>query len=108
MALELDKDINTGIELSGMYFRIDKINFNDYDFQVIATGYASEKAYREGAVPISQPRAYTQRGYNRQDLLSVNIFEYAYNCLKNTEAFKEAKDVFEKGQTEEIKRDGGD
>ena len=98
MALLLDKDINTGIELDNMYFRIDKINFNDHDFQVVATGYASEKAYQEGKLPISEPRAYTLKNYNRDELVKQNVFEFAYNCLKTAKAFEDAKDVFEPGQ----------
>lgn len=98
MGLTLDKDIHTGIELKGMYFRIDKVEFNDRDFQVVATGYASEKAYRDGSLPVSQPRAYTMHNYDREEMIKSNIFEFAYNSLKTAEAFEEAGDVFEEDQ----------
>ena len=96
MALSLDYDYNTGIEMSGMYFRIDKINFNDYAFQVIATGYASEQAYREGKKPISEPRAYNLMDYSKSDI--EQAFQFAYSVLKHHPAFEGAKDVMEDGQ----------
>lgn len=96
MALSLDYDYNTGIEMSGMYFRIDKINFNDYAFQVIATGYASEQAYRDGKRPISEPRAYNLMGYDKRDI--EQVFQFAYSVLKHHPAFEGADDVLENGQ----------
>lgn len=93
MALLLDKDPNTGLEISGMYYRIDKMNFNDYQFQVVVTGYASIDAYKNTKAPIAEPRAYTW-DYDKLDLTSseLNIFEYAYNLLKSHDDFKEAVD----------------
>lgn len=92
MGLTMQRDANTGIELDGMYYRIDKINFNDYDFQVVMTGYASQQAYKEGNLPIAQPRAYTW-GYNKMDL--PEVFEYAYSMIKQHDDFKVAEDVLE-------------
>lgn len=89
MALLMDKDPNTGIELNGMYYRIDKLNFNDYQFQIVVTGYASEQAYIDKMLPISQPRAYTF-DYDKSDLESNYIYSYAYNLLKTHEDFKQA------------------
>ena len=94
MGLTMNKDSNTGVELDGLYYRIDKINFNDFDFQVVMTGYASQQAYQEQNLPIAQPRAYTW-GYNKDDLMNVNIFEYAYTMIKEHEDFKQSEDVFE-------------
>lgn len=94
MALLLDKDPNTGLELNGLYYRIDKINFNDTQFQVVVTGYASEQAYKDDiSLPVSQPRAYTW-DYSKQDLVEsgLNIFEYAYALLKQLDIFKGAVD----------------
>lgn len=94
MGLTMQRDANTGIELDGLYYRIDKINFNDYNFQVVMTGYASQQAYQDKNLPISQPRAYTWE-YNKNDLLDVSIFEYAYATIKQHDDFKIASDVFE-------------
>lgn len=94
MGLTMSKDPNTGIELDGLYYRIDKINFNDFDFQVVMTGYASQEAYQEQNFPIAQPRAYTW-GYNKNDLLNVSIFEYAYTMIKEHDDFKQAEDVLD-------------
>ncbi|WP_414052878.1 hypothetical protein [Macrococcus animalis] len=94
MALLLDKDPNTGLELNGLYYRIDKINFNDTQFQVVVTGYASEQAYQDDiSQPIAQPRAYTW-DYSKEDLVTsgLNIFEYAYALLKQLDEFKGAVD----------------
>lgn len=92
MGLTMQRDANTGIELDGLYYRIDKINFNDFDFQVVMTGYASQKAYKEGNLPIANPRAYTW-GYHKVDV--PEIFEYAYTMIKQHDDFKVAEDVFE-------------
>ena len=100
MGLTMSKDPNTGIELDGLYYRIDKINFNDFDFQVVMTGYANQRAFKEGNLPIAQPRAYTW-GYQKDDLLNVNIFEYAYSMIKEHDDFKVADDVFESEQPTE-------
>ena len=94
MGLTLNKDPNTGIELEGLYYRLDKINFNDFNFQVVITGYASQQAHQDGHLPIAQPRAVTW-DYSKEDLLNVNIFEYAYTMLKTHEDFKSAEDVLE-------------
>lgn len=104
MGLTMQRDANTGIILEGMYYRIDKINFNDYDFQVVMTGYASQQAYQEQNLPISQPRAYTW-GYDKNELLDVSIFEYAYNTIKEHPDFQGASDVFESGADTEEQTD---
>lgn len=91
MALILTNDPNTGIELQGLYFRIDKINFNDYDFQVVMTGYASEQSFKDGKLPIIQPKAYTF-GYDKNELANMNVFEFAYSIVKLHDDFKEAVD----------------
>lgn len=99
MALLLDYDFNSGIEQDNMYFRIDKINFNDTHFQVVATGYESEKAFRNGDLPISEPRAYTLENYNKKDIQSV--FQFAYEVLKQYPIFKDAKDSLTESQKEQ-------
>lgn len=104
MALTMDYDYNNGISLKGMYFRIDKISFNDTHFQVVATGYASEEAFRSGKLPISEPRAYTLENYNKQDIEAV--FQFGYEVLKQHDVFKEAKDSLtepQKKRTGEVK-----
>lgn len=98
MALTMDYDDNKGINLQGMYFRIDKINFNDTHFQVVATGYASEEAFRSGKLPISEPRAYTLENYNKQDIEAV--FQFGYEVLKQHDVFKDAKDSLTETQKE--------
>jgi|SRR5690625_563481 len=90
----MQRDANTGIILDGMYYRIDKINFNDVLFQVVMTGYASQQAFQDQNLPISQPRAYTWE-YEKNDLLNISIFEYSYNMIKEHPDFKGASDVFE-------------
>lgn len=97
MGLVMSHDINTGIEMDGMYFRVDRISCNDTHFQVVATGYASEEAYREGKMPISEPRAYDLMNYNKADISQV--FAYAYEVLKMHPVFKQSDDVLEKGQS---------
>lgn len=96
MALKLDYDINTGIELKGMYFRVDRISFNDTHFQVVATGYSSEQAYKSGKMPVSEPRAYDLVNYNKEDISEV--FSFAYDVLKQHNVFKNAEDVLDEGQ----------
>lgn len=98
MAITINKDPNTGLEVNGLYYRIDKINFNDYDFQVVLTGYASEDAFRNRARPLIQPQAYTLDGYDKEELAQMNVFEFAYKYIKTVDGFKEADDVFEEGQ----------
>jgi|SRR5699024_2819420 len=100
MAITINKDPNTGLEVNGLYYRIDKINFNDHDFQVILTGYASEEAYRNRAFPLIQPKAYTIDGYDKEELANSNVFEFAYKYVKTIEGFEDAEDVFEEGQIE--------
>ena len=97
MAITMNQDPNTGVQLDGLYYRIDKMNFNDFDFQVVMTGYASKEAHDQKALPMAQPRAYTWE-YSKADLLDVNIFEYAYKKIKEHEDFKDAEDVLEEGQ----------
>lgn len=98
MAVTLNKDPNTGLEVNGLYYRIDKINFNDFDFQIILTGYASEEAYRNRAYPLIQPRAYTLDGFDKDELATSNVYEFAYKYVKTIDGFKDADDVFEEGQ----------
>lgn len=98
MALRVNKDMSTEIELEGMYFRIDKINFNHKDFQVTATGYASEQAYKNGAKPVVSTRYYTIENYDKEELEQSNVFTFAYKMLKETQVFQGVEDVFEEGQ----------
>jgi len=98
MALRVNKDMATQIELEGMYFRIDKINFNHKDFQVTATGYASEEAYRNGATPVVNTKYYTIQNYDKEELAQSNVFAFAYKMLKETEMLQGVEDVFEEGQ----------
>ena len=98
MAITINKDPNTGLEVNGLYYRIDKINFNDFDFQVVLTGYASEEAYRNRAYPLIQPRAYTLDGFDKEELANANIQEFAYKYVKTEAGFEDAEDVFEEGQ----------
>lgn len=90
----MNKDPNIGIGLNGMYYRIDKINFNDYQFQIVVTGYASEQAYIDKMLPISQPRAYTF-DYSKEVLSQSNVFEYAYFLLKGHPDFINSSDHIE-------------
>lgn len=103
MAISIDKDPITGLEVDGLYYRIDKINFNDKDFQIVLTGYASEDSFRNGSRPISQPRAYTLLDFNKEELANSNIYEFAYRYTKTIEGFENAIDVFEGNQKEETK-----
>ena len=96
MALQMNQDKITGVEIDGMYFRIDKINFNDKDFQVIMTGWASKEAYEQGKIPVSEPRAYTWGDYDKQYVDTVK--QYAYALLKTHDNFAQATDVLEEGQ----------
>lgn len=98
MAVTLNKDPNTGLEVNGLYYRIDKINFNDVDFQIVLTGYASEDAFRSRARPLIQPQAYTLEGFDKEELIQSNVYEFAYKYVKTIDGFKNAEDVFEEGQ----------
>lgn len=98
MALRVNKDMTTEIELEGMYFRIDKINFNHKDFQVTATGYASEQAYKNGAQPVANTKYYTFENYDKKELEQSNVFAFAYKMLKETKMLQGVEDVFEEGQ----------
>lgn len=91
MAILLNEDPNTGLTMDNMYYRIDKINFNDRDFQIVMTGYASEEAFRNGALPISEPRAYTFGNYGKENI--PEIFAFAYNLIKLFPDFKNATDA---------------
>lgn len=93
MAITLDKDPNTGLEMNGLYYRIDKINFNDSDFQVVLTGYASESAYKNRAYPLIQPKAYTLQGFDKNELANNNVYEFAYKYVKTMQGFENAQDV---------------
>ena len=104
MAITINKDPNTGLEVNGLYYRIDKINFNDFDFQVVLTGYASEEAYRNRAYPLIQPRAYTLDGFDKDELAVSNIYEFAYKYVKTVAGFEDAEDVFEEGQLEQLEK----
>lgn len=96
MALILDEDKQLGLKVNGMYYRIDKINFNDYDFQVVVTGYASEEAFKSGAFPIADPRAYTIGDYGKENI--PQVFAFGYEMLKKHPHFQEAEDHFNDGQ----------
>lgn len=99
MALTINEDKITGIRLDGMYFRIDKISYNDHAFQIVATGYASEEAYRNGMVPISEPRAYTLTNLDKE--LVAGTTQLGYEILKQHPVFTDAVDVLEEKQTVE-------
>lgn len=102
MAITMNRDPNTGLEVNGLYYRIDKINFNDYDFQIVLTGYASEDAFRNRAYPLIQPRAYTIDGFSKEELAQANVYEFAYKYMKTVAGFEAADDVFEEGQLEQL------
>lgn len=100
MGLTVNHDKITGIKLDGMYFRIDKISYNDHAFQIVATGYASEEAYKSGAMPISDPRAYTLTNLDKEYVAQTT--QLGYEILKQHPAFRESKDVFEDGQPDDM------
>ena len=98
MALSMDYDPVTGIELAGMYYRIIYHNANETDIQMTVSGYASEKAFREmNARPIIPSRNYTF-DYDKAEFSESKPYQYMYELLKTHEDFKDATDVYEDGQ----------
>lgn len=103
MAITTNKDKETGLEVNGLYYTIDRISLNERDFQVIVSVYASEEAYRApGRRSLRPASTYTLQDFDVEQLASMNIYAFAYDYLKSQDAFTEAEDVFEDGQLETL------
>ena len=94
MALTQNKDAVTGIELEGLYFRLNYFNVNETDFQIAVDCYASRETYLDNARPLRQTMYYTFP-YNKQEFAESSPYEYMYGLLKSHDDFKSAEDVLE-------------
>ena len=102
MAITQNHDGQTGLQLDGIYYRVDRIVVNRKDIEIVVTGYASQEvAQLDYTVPLIQTRSYTFSEYDKNFIHDNPIFECAYKILKTHEDFKSAEDVFENEQPAE-------
>ena len=96
MALSQNHDKQTGLQLNGIYYRVDRVVINRKDIEIVVTGYASQEvAQLDYTVPLIQTRSYTFSEYDKNFIHDIPIFECAYKILKTHEDFKSAEDVLE-------------
>ena len=96
MAITQNHDGQTGLQLDGIYYRVDRVVINRKDIEVVVTGYASQEvAQLDYTVPLIQTRSYTFSEYDKNFIHDNPIFECAYKILKTHEDFKSAEDVLE-------------
>ena len=96
MALSQNHDKQTGLQLNGIYYRVDRVVINRKDIEIVVTGYASQEvAQLDYTVPLIQTRSYTFGEYDKTFIHDNPIFECAYKILKTHEDFKSAEDVLE-------------
>lgn len=102
MAITQNHDGQTGLQLDGIYYRVDRVVINRKDIEVVVTGYASQEvAQLDYTVPLIQTRSYTFSEYDKNFIHDNPIFECAYKILKTHDDFKESEDVFESEQPTE-------
>ena len=96
MAITQNHDGQTGLQLDGIYYRVDRVVINRKDIEIVVTGYASQEAAQlDYTVPLIQTRSYTFSEYDKNFIHDNPIFECAYKILKTHEDFKSAEDVLE-------------
>ena len=96
MAITQNHDGQTGLQLDGIYYRVDRVVINRKDIEIVVTGYASQEvAQLDYTVPLIQTRSYTFGEYDKTFIHDNPIFECAYKILKTHEDFKSAEDVLE-------------
>ena len=96
MALSQNHDKQTGLQLNGIYYRVDRVVINRKDIEIVVTGYASQEAAKlDYTVPLIQTRSYTFSEYDKTFIHDNPIFKCAYMILKTHEDFKSAEDVLE-------------
>ena len=96
MAITQNHDEQTGLQLDGIYYRVDRVVINRKDIEIVVTGYASQEvAQLDYTVPLIQTRSYTFSEYDKNFIHDNPIFECAYKILKTHEDFKSAEDVLE-------------
>ena len=96
MAITQNHDGQTGLQLDGIYYRVDRVVINRKDIEIVVTGYASQEvAQLDYTVPLIQTRSYTFSEYDKNFIHDNPIFECAYKILKTHEDFKSAEDVLE-------------
>ena len=96
MAITQNHDGQTGLQLDGIYYRVDRVVVNRKDIEVVVTGYASQEvAQLDYTIPLIQTRSYSFSEYDKDFINNNPIFECAYLILKTHDDFKESEDVFE-------------
>ena len=96
MAITQNHDGQTGLQLEGIYYRVDRVVLNRKDIEIVVTGYASQEvAQLDYTIPLIQTRSYSFSEYDKDFINNNPIFECAYNILKTHEDFKSAEDVLE-------------
>ena len=96
MAITQNHDKQTGLQLNGIYYRVDRVVINRKDIEIVVTGYASQEvAQLDYTVPLIQTRSYSFSEYDKTFIHDNPIFECAYMILKTHEDFKSAEDVLE-------------
>ena len=96
MALSQNHDKQTGLQLNGIYYRVDRVVINRKDIEIVVTGYASQEVAKlDYTIPLIQTRSYTFGEYDKAFIHDNPIFKCAYMILKTHEDFKSAEDVLE-------------
>ena len=96
MAITQNHDGQTGLQLDGIYYRVDRVVINRKDIEVVVTGYASQEVAKlDYTIPLIQTRSYTFSEYDKNFIHDNPIFKCAYMILKTHEDFKSAEDVLE-------------
>ena len=96
MAITQNHDGQTGLQLDGIYYRVDRVVINRKDIEIVVTGYASQEvAQLDYTIPLIQTRSYSFSEYDKNFIHDNPIFECAYKILKTHEDFKSAEDVLE-------------
>ena len=96
MAITQNHDGQTGLQLDGIYYRVDRIVVNRKDIEIVVTGYASQEVAKlDYTIPLIQTRSYSFSEYDKDFINNNPIFKCAYMILKTHEDFKSAEDVLE-------------
>ena len=96
MAITQNHDGQTGLQLDGIYYRVDRVVINRKDIEIVVTGYASQEVAKlDYTIPLIQTRSYTFEEYDKNFIHDNPIFECAYKILKTHEDFKSAEDVLD-------------
>src|SRR5699024_487112 len=96
MAITQNHDGQTGLQLDGIYYRVDRVVVNRKDIEIVVTGYASQEVAKlDYTIPLIQTLSYTFIEYDKMFIHDNPIFKCSYMILKTHEDFKSAEDVLE-------------